>query len=91
MTLKLLLLSFAKSGILQKYLDQTYCQNVYQIKRNVSLLRAHLPGENMNAWPADVMLPPYADRQHLVLDVCVISSLQTQLVEGAADEPGHAL
>ena len=38
-----------------------------------------------------VMLPHYADGQHLALDVCVISSLQTQLVEGAADEPGHAL
>ena len=38
-----------------------------------------------------VMLPYYNGGCHLCLDVCIISSLQAQFVQGAAAEPDHAL
>ena len=53
--------------------------------------KALLPGENINARPADVMLPHYNSGWHLTFGVCVVYILQAQLVDGAADEPGHAL
>ena len=51
--------------------------------------QALLPGENSR--PADVMLPHFEGGRHLLLDVSVVSSLQAQLVDRAATEPGHAL
>ena len=50
--------------------------------------RALLPGGDR---PADVLLPHYAGGRHQAVDVCVVSSLQGQLVEGASTIPGHAL
>ena len=50
--------------------------------------RALLPGGDR---PADVLLPHYAGGKHQAVDVCVVSSLQVQLVDGAAEEAGHAL
>ena len=50
--------------------------------------RALLPGSER---PADVLLPHHAGGLHEALDVCVVSSLQGQLVERASEEPGHAL
>ena len=53
--------------------------------------RALLPGVHSQARPADVMVPHFAGGLHLAIDVSVVSSLQIQLVERAAVEPGHAL
>ena len=53
--------------------------------------RALLPRIHNQARPADVMLPHYAGGLHLALDISVVSSLQAQLVDRAATEPGHAL
>ena len=50
--------------------------------------RALLPGKER---PADVLLPHAAGGRHQALDVCVVSSLQCQLVNGAASEAGFAL
>ena len=50
--------------------------------------RALLPG---GVRPADVLLPHHAGGLHEALDVCVVSSLQSQLVDRASEEPGHAL
>ena len=52
--------------------------------------RALLPGGNGER-PADVLLPNAAGGRHQAIDVCVVSSLQAQLVDRAAVEPGHAL
>ena len=52
--------------------------------------RALLPGAGGER-PADVLLPHHAGGKHEALDVCVVSSLQAQLVDRAAVEPGHAL
>ena len=42
--------------------------------------------------PADVLLPNFvAGGRHMAVDVCVVSSLQAQLVDRAAAEPGAAL
>ena len=49
---------------------------------------ALLPGKER---PADVLLPNAAGGRHEALDICVVSSLQSQMVEGAATEPGFAL
>ena len=51
--------------------------------------RALLPGVEQR--PADVLLPNFAGGLHCCVDVCVVSSLQAQMVNGAAEEPGHAL
>ena len=52
--------------------------------------RALLPGAGDR--PADVLIPHFAaGGRHMAVDVCVVSSLQAQLVDGAATEPGHAL
>ena len=51
--------------------------------------RALLPG---GVRPADVLLPNFAaGGRHMAVDVCVVSSLQAQLVDKAAAEPGAAL
>ena len=51
--------------------------------------RALLPG---GVRPADVLLPHFAaGGRHMAVDVCVVSSLQAQLVDRAAAEPGAAL
>ena len=52
--------------------------------------RALLPLEG-DQRPADVLLPHHAGGRHEALDVCIVSSLQAQLVDRAAIEPGHAL
>ena len=53
--------------------------------------RALLTGMQ-NARPADVMIPRFGvGGRHLCLDVSVVSSLQSQLVDRAAEEPGYAL
>ena len=54
----------------------------------ITLHRVLLPGGDR---PADVLLPHYAGGRHQAVDVCVVSSLQGQLVEGASTIPGHAL
>ena len=51
--------------------------------------RALLPGIEQR--PADVLLPNFSGGLHCCVDVCVVSSLQTQLVAGAAEEAGYAL
>ena len=50
--------------------------------------RALLPGVEQR--PADVLLPNYAGGKHLAVDVCVVSSLQSQMVNRAAEELGYA-
>ena len=51
--------------------------------------RALLPGGDR---PADVLVPHFAvGGRHMAIDVCVVSSLQAQLVERASTDPGHAL
>ena len=51
--------------------------------------RAMLPGGDR---PADVLVPHWgAGGRHLAIDVCVVSSLQSQLVERAAEQQGYAL
>ena len=50
--------------------------------------RALLPGKER---PADVLLPHDSGGKHQALDVCLVSSLQTQMIEGGANEPGFAL
>ena len=52
--------------------------------------RALLPSASGER-PADVLLPHHAGGKHEALDICVVSSLQAQLVNRAAVEPGHAL
>ena len=51
--------------------------------------RALLPG--LEQRPADVLLPNFAGGKNCAIDVCVVSSLQSQLVERASVEPGYAL
>ena len=42
--------------------------------------------------PADVLVPHFAvGGRHMAIDVCVVSSLQAQLVERASTDPCHAL
>ena len=53
--------------------------------------RALLPGVGGDQRPADVLLPHGAGGLHQALDISVVSSLQTQLVDKAADQPGSAL
>ena len=50
--------------------------------------RALLPGGTR---PADVLIRNFFAGRHMAIDVCVVSSLQGQLVDRAATEPGHAL
>ena len=52
--------------------------------------RALLPSASGER-PADVLLPHHAGGKHEALDICVVSSLQVQLVDHAAVEHGHAL
>ena len=51
--------------------------------------RALLPGIEQR--PADFVLPKFSGGLHCCVDVCVVSSLQSQLVDGAATEAGYAL
>ena len=51
--------------------------------------RALLPG--LEQRPADVLLPNFAGGKNCAIDVCVVSSQQSQLVERASVEPGYAL
>ena len=51
--------------------------------------RALLPGVEQR--PADVLLPHFFGGKHCCVDVCVVSSLQNQLVDRAAAEAGFAL
>ena len=51
--------------------------------------RALLPGIEQR--PADVLLPHFSGGLHCCIDVCVVSSLQSAMVEGAAEEAGYAL
>ena len=51
--------------------------------------RALLPGVEQR--PADVLLPHFSRGKHCCIDVCVVSSLQSQMVGGAANEAGYAL
>ena len=51
--------------------------------------RALLPGVEQR--PADVLLPHFSGGKHCLIDVCVVSSLQAQLVDRAANEAGYAL
>ena len=51
--------------------------------------RAPLPGVEQR--PADVLLPHFSGGKHCCVDVCVVSSLQNQLVDRAAAEAGFAL
>ena len=48
-----------------------------------------LPGIEQR--PADVLLPNFSGGKHCLIDICVVSSLQSQLVNRAAKEAGYAL
>ena len=50
--------------------------------------RALIPGGDR---PADILLPNHAGGRDEAVDVCIVSTLQTQLIDCAAVEPGFAL
>ena len=51
--------------------------------------QALLPGTNSR--PADVLIPCWAGGRDAALDVTVINPMRLDLVDRAAEEPGHAL
>ena len=58
---------------------------------NLGLLleeRDLIPGGDQ---PANILLSNHAVGQHEAVDVCIVSSLQAQLIDRAAVEPGYAL